>query len=336
MAAISVRSLVKTFNVPVKRPGLWGAVRSALSRKTREIPAVRGVSFAIEKGELVGFLGENGAGKTTTLKLLSGLLTPTSGEAWALGHLPWKREPEFQRKMALVMGQRSQLWWELPPLETFRLNAAIYGLPETQFKRHLAELVDLLDLSQCLDVPVKRLSLGQRMRSELACALLHRPSLLLLDEPTLGLDVIMQKQVREFLKEYNRSSQTTILLTSHNMEDIRELCPRVLVIEKGSLVYDGALARLTRDYAESKVIRLVFSEEIPAERLRRLEAAAIFDAGRILGAVVEVPRERVAAAAARILRELPVQDLTIEEPDVGEIVRRIFRGRRAAAATRAP
>ncbi|HEX4047330.1 MAG TPA: ATP-binding cassette domain-containing protein, partial [Elusimicrobiota bacterium] len=235
MLALDVKGLTKDYRSPVKEPGLWGGVKSLFDRKYKDTRAVDGVSFQIQEGELVGFLGANGAGKTTTLKMLSGLLTPTSGTALALGHVPWKREAAFQKMLSLVMGQRTQLWWEIPAYETFRLNQAIYGVSEADFHRNLDELVDLLDLGDHLTVPVKKLSLGQRMRAEMAAALLHQPKLLLLDEPTIGLDVVMQKKVREFVRAYNKRHNATIMLTSHNMTDVVELCKRVIVIERGVL-----------------------------------------------------------------------------------------------------
>ena len=320
-AAVETKGLTKDYRSPVKEPGLWGGVRSLFDRKYKDTRAVDGVTFRIEEGELVGFLGANGAGKTTTLKMLSGLLTPTSGEATALGHVPWRREAAFQRSLSLVMGQRTQLWWEIPAYETFKLNQAIYGLSDAEFKSQLDELVDLLDLGEHLSVPVKKLSLGQRMRAELAAALLHRPRLLLLDEPTIGLDVVMQKKTREFVKEYNKRYGATIMLTSHNMTDVTELCRRVIVIEKGRLLYDGALDKLVARYADHKILRARFTAAVDAADLASL--------GRVvksedLEVVLEVPRERMAASAAALLRTYPVADFSVEEVSIDDIVRRLF------------
>ncbi len=319
--AIVTQSLIKDYRSPLKAPGLWGGVKSLFNREYKETRAVDGVSFLIEEGELVGFLGANGAGKTTTLKMLSGLLTPTSGSATALGHVPWKRDPKFQRSIALVMGQRSQLWWEIPAYETFRLNQAIYGLSEADFRRHLDELVDLLDLSEHLSVPVKKLSLGQRMRCELAAALLHRPRLMLLDEPTIGLDVVMQKNVREFIKSYNKRSGATIMLTSHNMTDVVELCRRVIIIEKGRLLYDGFLDRLVERYADYKILRARFTADIEPADLKSLGAVVKYEARTV---TLEVPRVRIAASAAALLRDYPVSDLNVEDVAIDDIVRRLF------------
>ncbi len=319
--ALDVKGLAKDYRSPVKEPGLWGGIKSLFDREYKDTRAVDGVSFEIEEGELVGFLGANGAGKTTTLKMLSGLLTPTSGAALALGHVPWKREAAFQKKLSLVMGQRTQLWWEIPAYETFRLNQAIYGIPEPDFRRSLDELVELLDLSQCLSVPVKKLSLGQRMRAEMAAALLHRPRLLLLDEPTIGLDVVMQKKVREFVKAYNKRAGATIMLTSHNMTDVVELCRRVIVIERGRILYDGLLDRLVERYADHKIVRVRFKTAVAAEDLKTLGAVVSVDD---LVATLEVPREKVPASAAALLRSYPVADLDVEEVDIDDIVRRLF------------
>jgi ABC-2 type transport system ATP-binding protein len=320
-ACITTTALTKDYRAPEKEPGLGGALRALFHRKFRTTRAVDGIDLNIEEGELVGFLGANGAGKTTTLKMLSGLLTPTSGTATVMGHVPWKRQAAFQRRFSLVMGQRTQLWWEIPAIETFRLNQVIYGLSDADYKRNLDELVSLLELQECLTVPVKKLSLGQRMRAELAAALLHKPALLLLDEPTLGLDVVMQKKVREFIRDYNRRSGATILLTSHNMDDVVELCPRVLVIERGRVLYDGSLEKLVERYAAHKVIEAVFSEPVARERLEGLGRVTRFEE---LKAVIEVPRKEVSKRAAELLMRLPVADLTIDEAPIDDIVRTIF------------
>ncbi len=320
-AAIETTGLTKDYRSPVKEPGLWGGVKSLFDRKYKDTRAVDGMTFRIEEGELVGFLGANGAGKTTTLKMLSGLLTPTSGAATALGHVPWKREASFQRSISLVMGQRSQLWWEIPAYETFRLNQAIYGLSEADFRVHLDELVDLLELKEHLAVPVKKLSLGQRMRAELAAALLHRPRLLLLDEPTIGLDVVMQKKVREFIKIYNKRYGATIMLTSHNMTDVVELCKRVIVIEKGRLLYDGALDRLVERYADYKILRARFTAPVDPAGLKSLGNVVKVENMIV---TIEVPRERMAASAAALLKSYPVADLNVEDVAIDDIVRRLF------------
>jgi ABC-2 type transport system ATP-binding protein len=319
--AIETKGLTKDYRSPLKEPGLWGGVKSLINRKYKDTRAVDDISFRIEEGELVGFLGANGAGKTTTLKMLSGLLTPTSGGAVALGHVPWKRQASFQRSISLVMGQRSQLWWEIPAYETFKLNQAIYGLSEADFRKHLDELVDLLELGEHLSVPVKKLSLGQRMRCELAASLLHRPRLLLLDEPTIGLDVVMQKAVREFIKAYNARSGATIMLTSHNMTDVVELCKRVIVIEKGRLLYDGPLDRLVERYADHKIMRARFTTPVDPADLKAFGTVVKYEDSTV---TLEVPRAKMAASAAALLASYPVADLNVEEVDIDDIVRRLF------------
>ena len=285
--------------------------------------AVDGVSFQIGEGELVGFLGPNGAGKTTTLKILSGLQHPTDGHVAVLGHRPWRREAALQRQFSLVLGQKNQLWWDLPALETFRLNAAIYDVAETDFQSALDELVDLLELAPILNVQVRKLSLGERMKCELAAALLHRPRVLYLDEPTIGLDVVMQKKIREFVLAYNRRHQATILLTSHYMDDVRELCERVLIINHGRLIYDGRLAEIVQRYAGHKDLTARFSE--PVAR------AALTDVGEVLQhdplqATIRVPWAEVPVRAGRLLAAFPVSDLSVTEPDVEEVIRQVFAG----------
>jgi ABC-2 type transport system ATP-binding protein len=250
---IDVRHLSKTFRVAQKEPGLKGALKGLFTREYRDVRAVQDISFQIKEGELVGFLGPNGAGKTTTLKMLSGLLHPSSGEATVLGHVPWKRERPYQQQITMVMGQRTQLWWDLPAWDSFLLNKEIYEIPKLQFEETVEELSRLLEIQDLLDVPVKKLSLGQRMKAELACSLLHRPRVLLLDEPTIGLDVVMQEKVRHFILEYNRRYKATVLLTSHNTEDIAELCPRVLLINHGKLLFDASLENLQERFGKIKL-----------------------------------------------------------------------------------
>lgn len=270
MTAIDVRRLSKTYRVPQKEPGFWGTLKSVFHRRTRDVPAVQDIIFSIAEGELVGFLGPNGAGKTTTLKMLAGLLHPTSGEAQVLGFTPWKRQRAFQKQFTMVMGQRSQLWWDLPAWDSFLLNREIYEIPEPQFRDTIQELESLLELGDLRDTPVKKLSLGQRMKAELACALLHRPSVLLLDEPTIGLDVLMQQKVRQFIRDYNRLRKATILLTSHNMEDIAELCPRIILINHGRLLFDGTLAQFQAGHGQrslTEAMRHAFSSKHNSESL---------------------------------------------------------------------
>jgi len=250
---IVARQLSKTYRVPQKAPGLGGAIKGLFSRQYRDVPAVRNVNFSIAEGELVGFLGPNGAGKTTTLKMLSGLLTPTHGDAQVLGYRPWKRERAFQKQFTMVMGQRTQLWWDLPAWDSFLLNKEIFEIPQAQFEETVHELSTLLEIGDLLEAPVKKLSLGQRMKAELACSLLHRPRVLLLDEPTIGLDVVMQKKVRDFILAYNHRWKATIMLTSHNMDDVSELCSRIILINHGRLLFDGALDELRNRFGHDRL-----------------------------------------------------------------------------------
>lgn len=267
---ITVERLAKTYHVAQKTPGLAGALKGLFHRRFINVEAVRGIDFQIQEGELVGFLGANGAGKTTTLKMLSGLLTPSSGQAHVLGYVPWKRERAFQKQFTMVMGQRSQLWWDLPAWDSFLLNKEIYEIPDDEFEATVHELAGLLEIKELLEIPVKKLSLGQRMKAELACSLLHHPKVLLLDEPTIGLDVVMQKKVRDFILAYNQKRKATILLTSHNMDDVSELCSRVMLINHGRLLFDGTLPQLQEKFGEGRLpdaMRRAFvamDEEIPA------------------------------------------------------------------------
>ncbi|MDP3043244.1 MAG: ABC transporter ATP-binding protein [bacterium] len=250
MPIIEVKNLSKTYEYYKKQPGLLASVKGLFRREKLYVEAVKEINFNIEEGELVGFLGPNGAGKTTTLKMLSGILYPSGGEARVLGHIPWKRQKEYQKQFALVMGQKNQLWWDLPAMESFILNKEIYEVPDKEFKYNLAELTELLDVKDILDIQVRKLSLGQRMKCELIAALLHKPKVLFLDEPTIGLDVVAQKNTRDFIKKYNKEKKTTIILTSHYMKDISQLCQRVIIIDLGRIIYDGRLDDLIKKYAE--------------------------------------------------------------------------------------
>src|SRR3989344_4428664 len=257
---ISVSHLKKHFSVYKKRPGLLASIRSLWQREYETVAAVDDISFTINQGEVVGFIGQNGAGKTTTLKILSGLLYPTSGEVLVLGYNPWDRKSAFQKQFSLVLGQKNQLWWDLPAMETFLLNQAIYDIPEAQFRKTLNKLVALLAVADCVQIQVRKLSLGQRMKCELIAALLHNPKVLFLDEPTIGLDVVMQKTLRDFIAEYNKKYNASILLTSHYMGDVEELCKRVIIINFGKIIYDGLLASLVEKYSPYKKIRAVLTQ----------------------------------------------------------------------------
>ena len=320
-SAISVRNLSKTFQVPIKEPGLGGAFKFLFKKNHKTVPAVKKISFEIERGELVGFLGPNGAGKTTTLKLLSGLLYPTEGELQVLGHVPWKREAEFQRGFSMVMGQRTQLWWDLPARETFALNQRIYEIPEDKFEARLEKIIELLDLKDLVDTPVKKLSLGERMKAELACAILHYPQVLLLDEPTLGLDIVMQKRLRAFILEYNRETSSTILLTSHNMNDVEELTKRVIIIDEGEILYDGSLEKIVERYSPEKLVSFTSSRELNVNDLKKFGRVASHNG---TSAKIEIPRKEVSSVMGKLLAQIPVLDLSIEELPIEEIIRRVF------------
>jgi len=320
--AIIVDSLIKNFEVTQKEPGLTGALKSLISPKKKTIHALRGVSFTIQPGELVGFIGPNGAGKTTTLKTLSGLLFPTSGFVEVLDHNPWDRKPEFLKQISLVMGQKNQLWWDLPAIETFELNRAIYEIPTHTYEESLKELTELLDVGKLLKTPVRKLSLGQRMRMELVAALLHKPQVLFLDEPTIGLDLVAQQKVRDFIYDYNRKYGATILLTSHNMDDLTDLARRVIIINEGSILFDGAFEDLVAKFAKEKIIKATLSKE---DGIADLEKIGKVKKLMFPEVILSVPRSTVAVAAAELLQNFPVEDLTIEEIPIEDVIRKVFK-----------
>src|SRR5436309_2530799 len=319
--AITAEQLSKTFRVKVRDPGLRGALEALLRPRYRDVHAVREVTFRIDPGEIVAFLGPNGAGKTTTLKMLAGLLYPTSGRVEVAGFVPWGGGPEFKRRIALVLGNRQQLVWDLPPEETFLLNRAIYEIAPAAYRERLAEFVTLLELGDVLDKPVRQLSLGERMKCELAAALLHHPPILFLDEPTLGLDVTAQEAIRRFLTEYRDRHGATVLLTSHYMQDVTALARRVLIINRGRLLYDRPLAALVARIARTKRIELMLADGVTAEQLAAFGDVKEF---RFPNAVLEVPREEAAATSARLLAALPVADLSIEDPPIEDVIRVAF------------
>lgn len=321
MSIIEVKNLSKTYEYYKKQAGLLNSLKSLFRREKLFTDAVKDINFSIQEGEIVGFLGPNGAGKTTTLKMLSGILYPSSGEATVLGHTPWKREKEFQMQFALVMGQKNQLWWDLPAMESFILNKEIYEIPDEQFQKTLNELTELLDIKDILDVPVRKLSLGQRMKAELVAALIHSPKVLFLDEPTIGLDVVSQNNIREFLKEYNKKKKTTIILTSHYMDDVEALCERVVIINYGKIIYDGALKKLTDEYANKKILEITFTEKISVNEIQDLGEVKEHQEKRV---VLEVNKTDVKKIASKILNDLPVDDILINEIGVDEVIRNIF------------
>jgi ABC-2 type transport system ATP-binding protein len=324
MNIISVKNLKKFYQVHQKEPGLWGSLKSLVARKYYDVKAVDDVSFEIQEGELVGFIGPKGAGKTTTLKCLSGLLYPDAGQVEVLGFNPWDRKHQFLKQISLVMGQKNQLWWDLPAIETFHLNKEIYEVPGPQYKKTLDDLVQLLEVEDILKVQVRKLSLGQRMKCELIAALLHSPRVLFLDEPTIGLDVVMQKKVRDFVKEYNRKYGATVILTSHYMGDVEELCQRVMIIDQGRLCFDGQLAEIIAKYADHKLISLILDKEVDPGVVAKVFPVKEFNYPKL---VLTAKRAEVANLTSRALEQLPVVDLSIEEPAIEDIIRELFTGK---------
>jgi ABC-2 type transport system ATP-binding protein len=325
---IEVSALTKHYRVHRRAPGVASALKRLFRRRYATVRAVDGITFRVAPGERVGFLGPNGAGKTTTLKMLSGLLHPTSGDVRVAGHVPRRREPAFLKKVTLVMGQKQQLLWDLPPAETFAMNRAIYDIPRREFARTVEELTELLGLEELLEKPTRQLSLGERMKCELAAALLHRPGVLFLDEPTIGLDVSMQATVRGFVKSYNERFGATVLLTSHYMEDVAALCPRVVVIDRGRLIYDGDLRQLSLRIRPDK--RVVVRLERPAAGGELSRFGEVLSASGTQ-AVIRVSAAEVSGAVGRMLAALPVADLTVEDPPLEEVMSELFSASRKAS-----
>ncbi len=319
---IHIEGLTKTYRVADREGGFGASLRGFVNRKYKDVKAVQGVSFSVEQGEIVGFLGPNGAGKTTTLKMLSGLLHPSEGRASVLGFTPWERKNDYLRQMTLVMGQRNRLSWDIPAADSFLLNQAIYRIDDATYKRTFDELNELLDLKEVIRKPVRNLSLGERMKCELAASLLHRPSVLFLDEPTIGLDITSQARIRSFLQEYNRRTRATILLTSHYMADVTALCERIVIIHHGQLKYDGGISDLARRIAPYKIIGVV---------LRDCEDCDLSTYGTVTPhpsedgkKQIQVKADEVAAVTARLLAEQSVQDLTIEDPPIEDVIEQAF------------
>jgi ABC-2 type transport system ATP-binding protein len=322
MPIIVANDLSKVYPVAVKEPGLKGTLKHFLRRTYRSIKAVQGVSFQIEAGEVVGFLGPNGAGKTTTLKMLTGLIHPSSGRVKVARHIPFKREKAFLQDITLVMGQKQQLLWDLPAMDSLRINAAVYDISDKEFHHRVGELTEMLSLEDKLNQPVRKLSLGERMKTELLAALLHRPKVLFLDEPTLGLDVNAQVGVRDFLRDYNQRYQATILLTSHYMADITALCQRVLLIHQGQLIYDGSLEGLLDRFAPYREVQLELAYPVPKDKLLSYGEVEAVEGTQVR---LLVRREELTGTISRILADLEVLDLTITEPPVEEVIGRVFR-----------
>lgn len=319
--SIEVQRLSKYFQVHVRQAGWVDAVRSIFKREYRTVEAVKDVSFSIKAGETVGFLGPNGAGKTTTIKMLAGLLYPTSGRISVGGFVPFEQKTEYKKMMSLVMGQKSQLIWDIPPMETFLVNKAIYEIDDRSFRQTLDELVELLELEPLLGKPTRSLSLGQRMKCELAAALLHRPVILFLDEPTIGLDVNTQEKVRRFIANYNRQHKTTILLTSHYMGDVTALCERVIIINNGKLLYDGALQVLTEKLTPYKLLEIRLSA-VPTITWETYGELVSIQEGKV---TLRVPRDRIPEVSSRLLQSFQVHDLNIQDPPMEEVITLAFQ-----------
>ncbi|MGC9004512.1 MAG: ABC transporter ATP-binding protein [bacterium] len=317
---IQVNALRKVYRTYEKEEGIIGSLKALFKRKYREVEALKGISFSIEEGEFVGYIGPNGAGKTTTLKILSGILYPTSGEVRVLGFIPWERREKFLKQISFVMGQRQQLWWDLPAIESFLLNKEIYEIPAPLFHKNLEELSSLLSVEHLLKVPLRNLSLGERMKMELIASLLHSPKILFLDEPTIGLDVIAQKEMRDFLKRYNREHKTTIILTSHYMRDVEELCERVIVLHQGEIYFDGEIEELTKRISAEKLLTITFEETVPK---------GISDEWEIINregtsVTLKVKREKIADLSRFFLSNYNVKDIKAEEIPLEEIIRTLF------------
>ena len=319
---ILVDNLSKTYKVPEREGGFGAAVRSFFKRKYKDVKAVQHVSFRIRQGEIVGFLGPNGAGKTTTLKMLAGLLHPTGGSANVLGFTPWELKTDYLRAMTLVMGQRNRLSWDIPAADSFLLNQAIYRIPDDEYKKTYKELDELLELEPVMKKPVRNLSLGERMKCEIAAGLLHRPKVLFLDEPTIGLDITGQARIREFLREYNRRTGSTVLLTSHYMADVTALCERIIIIHHGQLKYDGGIANLSRRIAPFKLIGVLLAQSNSHDLSRYGEPVQNEeDAEKVY---IQVRAEEVTKVTSRMLSDLPIHDITIADPPIEDVIERAF------------
>jgi ABC-2 type transport system ATP-binding protein len=330
MPQIEIDDLSKTFSVAEREGGLRAAVRSVFRRRLRKVCAVDRVNFNVDTGEIVGFLGPNGAGKTTTLKMLAGLLHPTSGTARVMGHVPWRRESDYLRKISMLMGQRSQMQWDLPALDSFLVHGAVYDIGKEDYKRTLDELVELLDLGGVLKKQVRTLSLGERMKCEICVSLLHRPAVLFLDEPTIGVDITMQARIRQFIADYNRKHGATIILTSHYMADVTALCERIIIIDHGHILFDGPLGSLSERLAPFKVIKIDLDRELDGYDLASMGEVLSINHRKV---ELRVPKNQAAAVTSRLLTDLPVLDLTIEDPPIEDVISTVFKQPRASSDT---
>lgn len=322
MSIIQVRELTKSYRVYKKQEGLGSSIRGLFHREYSDVQAVRGIDLDVEQGEFVAFLGPNGAGKTTTLKLLSGVINPTSGSAEVMGFVPWQRKNEYRRRFALVMGQKNQLWWDLPAQESYRLHQQIYGVPQDLFSETLNELTELLDVGRLLSQPVRELSLGERMKMELIAALLHRPEVLFLDEPTIGLDVIAQHNIQQFLRFYQEKRKITILLTSHYMKDVAALCRRVVIIARGQIEYDGSLSGIIDKFSGSKIVTLQFAEGHQPDLLSKHGEVLQQNWPKVR---IRIARAEVPRMLAEVLRDNPIEDVAVEDPPLEDVIADLFR-----------
>lgn len=321
MPIIEIENLTKSYQVYQKKEGLLASIQGLFNREYREVVAVNGIDLTVDAGEFVAFLGPNGAGKTTTLKLLSGVIHPTNGTCRVMGHVPWERANAYRRRFALVMGQKNQLWWDLPALESFRLHQHIYQIPEAQFQATQDELTELLNLRKLLKQPVRELSLGERMKMELTAALLHKPDVLFLDEPTIGLDVVAQHNIQQFLKHYQEEQNITILLTSHYMKDIEALCKRVVIINEGKIQFDGSLSQVVGDFHQHKIVSLQLADGQRLEELKRFGEILQIQPPKVQ---LKIPRSRVTPALAEILNSYPVEDVSVADPPLEDIIAQLF------------
>ena len=321
MAIIEIEGLAKSYRVYQKKEGLAASLKGLFRRRYREVKAVCGIDLQVEPGEFVAFLGPNGAGKTTTLKLLSGVINPTSGKATVMGHVPWKRENDYRRRFALVMGQKNQLWWDLPAQESFRLHQQIYQISPADFKQNFDELADLLEIRDLVQQPVRELSLGERMKMELVAALLHSPEVLFLDEPTIGLDVIAQHNIQQFLKYYQEQRGITVLLTSHYMKDVAALCRRVVIIAQGELKYDGSLTGIIDRFSQHKLVSLQFSDDQPVTGLSRFGEVVSEEYPKVQ---LRIPRSKVAETMSAMLTVGTIEDIAVEDPPLEELIADFF------------
>ena len=328
MSVVSASHLVKHFTINSKSPGLAASLKAIIKPTQKVVKAVDDISFTLDKGELVGFIGPNGAGKTTTLKCLSGLLHPSSGEVKVLGFIPFQRQREFLKQIGFVMGQKNQLWWDIPPQETFLLHKAIYEIEDKDYRKRTEFFFDVLDIGDVVSTPTKKLSLGQRMKCEFVAALLHSPQVIFLDEPTIGLDVVATQKIRKFIKEYNREFKATIILTSHNMADVEQLCNRLIIIDDGQIYYDGLLDDLTGQYRQIKILKFIFEKPIKREMIQKYGEYRRIDAYKY---TLSLPKNQALKVAGEILTQFPVVDLSISDTPIEEIISQIYQANHETA-----